>query len=249
MDQFTVSKWASLLYQNHKFYYGNGKILVEKQGSTTTAVYTYGNALIRKDGEIPLFDGQGNERIVTNAGETQINGINFDGFGNTIGTFGSSTSSYMYGAQSGYRTEGDAGLSQVGARYYDPQVGRFVTRDTYLDQKPYLYCEHDPINSVDPSGHDSSTISLGFGFGEVSISIGAGGIHTAGGLGPTLPGLGGGWSPNNPNPKGSVGWQLDLPLCFAAGTVHEKPGGGLTWGDPFGGIGWGGGVRLTYQFN
>ena len=41
----------------------------------------------------------------------------------------------------------------VGARYYDPKIGRFATRDTFLDQKPYLYCEGDPVNAVDPSGH------------------------------------------------------------------------------------------------
>jgi hypothetical protein len=33
-------------------------------------------------------------------------------------------------------------------------VGQFISRDTYLDQKPYNYCEHDPINNLDPSGHD-----------------------------------------------------------------------------------------------
>jgi RHS repeat-associated protein len=59
----------------------------------------------------------------------------------------------MYSAQSGYRTQGDAGLSLVGARCYDAQVGRFITRDTLLDQKTYLYCEHDPVNATDPSGH------------------------------------------------------------------------------------------------
>ena len=42
----------------------------------------------------------------------------------------------------------------VGARYYDAQVGRFISRDTYLDQNPYLYCDHDPVNAVDPSGHE-----------------------------------------------------------------------------------------------
>jgi len=42
----------------------------------------------------------------------------------------------------------------VGARYYDAQVGRFISRDTYLDQPPYLYCDHDPVNAVDPSGHN-----------------------------------------------------------------------------------------------
>ena len=49
----------------------------------------------------------------------------------------------------------------MGARYYDAQVGRFITRDTDLDEHPYLYCEHDPVNSVDPSGHWTASIGLG----------------------------------------------------------------------------------------
>jgi len=32
-------------------------------------------------------------------------------------------------------------------------VGRFTTRDTYLNQPTYLYCDHDPVNNLDPSGH------------------------------------------------------------------------------------------------
>lgn len=36
----------------------------------------------------------------------------------------------MFAATSGYRSDGDAGVMHVGARYYDPQVGRFITRDT-----------------------------------------------------------------------------------------------------------------------
>jgi RHS repeat-associated protein len=59
----------------------------------------------------------------------------------------------MYSASSGYRDEGDAGLEHVGALYYDKQVGRFITRDTVLTEHPYLYCEHDPVNYNDPSGH------------------------------------------------------------------------------------------------
>jgi RHS repeat-associated protein len=77
-----------------------------------------------------------------------------DAFGNTVATKDTTGSSYDFAATSGYRTDGDAGLMKVGARYYDPQVGSFTTRDTYLDQKPYLYCEHDPVNAVDPSGHE-----------------------------------------------------------------------------------------------
>ena len=41
----------------------------------------------------------------------------------------------------------------VGARYYDPEFGCFLTRDTELGQKPYTYCDGDPVNLSDPSGH------------------------------------------------------------------------------------------------
>jgi hypothetical protein len=48
----------------------------------------------------------------------------------------------------------------VGARYYDAQVGRFLTRDTVLSEHPYLYCEHEPVNCVDPSGHQAAATGV-----------------------------------------------------------------------------------------
>jgi len=33
-------------------------------------------------------------------------------------------------------------------------VGRFISRDAVLSEHPYLYCEHEPVNAVDPSGDD-----------------------------------------------------------------------------------------------
>ncbi len=65
----------------------------------------------------------------------------------------------MYNASSGYRSDGDgaagaAALQKVGARYYDPQFGCFLTRDTDLSQRPYAYCDGDPVNNTDPTGHD-----------------------------------------------------------------------------------------------
>jgi RHS repeat-associated protein len=69
----------------------------------------------------------------------------------------------MFAATSGYRSDGDAGLMQVGARYYDAQVGRFITRDTVLTEHPYIYCDHDPVNAVDPSGHVAALVAGGLG--------------------------------------------------------------------------------------
>ena len=142
------------------FLYDGGNVLLEQQSGTTTATYTYGTALVRKDGETPLYDGLGSARAETSTAQavtfTQI----ADAFGNSVATTGSTGSSYGFAATSGYRADGDAGLSKVGARYYHPQTGTFTTRDTYLDQKAYLYCEHDPVNGVDPSGHQGGPTTL-----------------------------------------------------------------------------------------
>jgi len=151
------------------FLYDGGSVLLEKQGSATTATYTYGNSLIRKDGETPLFDGLGSERTVTNSSQTVTASLTLSAFGQTIASSGSSTSAYQFGATSGYRTEGDVGLTLVGCRFYDAQVGRFISRDTYLDQAPYAYCDGDPVNNVDPNGHSDLGLAMGALFGVAFV--------------------------------------------------------------------------------
>jgi len=90
---------------------------------------------------------------VANASEAVTGTITFEGFEQTVATTGSSSNPYKFAATSAYRDDGDACLLHVGARYYDPQVGRFITRDTLLSEHPYLYCEHEPVNHIDPNGH------------------------------------------------------------------------------------------------
>lgn len=52
------------------------------------------------------------------------------------------------------------GLVQVGARVYDPVIGRFLSRDplvvprTAATTNPYAFAFNDPINASDPSGMD-----------------------------------------------------------------------------------------------
>jgi RHS repeat-associated protein len=136
------------------FLYDGSSVLLEKQGSATTATYTYGNALVRKDGETPLFDGLGSERTVTNTAGAVQGTLTETAFGQAVASTGSSTDPYEFAATSGYRNDGDAGLSLVGARYYDAQVGVFISRDTDLSQLPYAYCNGNPVNALDPSGHN-----------------------------------------------------------------------------------------------
>jgi RHS repeat-associated protein len=62
----------------------------------------------------------------------------------------------------GHRWEPNLGLYQANARFYDPEVGRFTTQDSYLGEiadpaslHRYFYGNASPTRYVDPSGHQS----------------------------------------------------------------------------------------------
>ena len=59
----------------------------------------------------------------------------------------------------------ELGMYYLRARYYDPAVGRFISRDikegdisSPLDMNRYVYCRNNPVKYVDPSG-ESFTIT------------------------------------------------------------------------------------------
>ena len=138
--------------------YDGGRVILDEQGGNFTGTYAYGVSFIRRNGEFFMYDGLGSARTFTNASGVVTAAVTYDGYGNTVASSGSTSSSYQFGATSGYRNDGDAGIMQVGARYYDPSTGSFLTRDTDLSQLAYLYCGDDPIDKVDPSGHNPLTI-------------------------------------------------------------------------------------------
>ncbi len=45
----------------------------------------------------------------------------------------------------------NTGLYYLGNRYYDPEIGRFISPGSISDH-PYTYCSNDPVNLVDPMG-------------------------------------------------------------------------------------------------
>lgn len=56
----------------------------------------------------------------------------------------------------------DTGLYYYGARYYDPEIGRFISPDTIVPDpmnpqtfNRYSYCLNNPLKYIDPSGHFS----------------------------------------------------------------------------------------------
>jgi RHS repeat-associated protein len=137
----------------------------EKQGATIVGHYTFGTKeLVSWDNgtayEYNLPDTFGSTRQVTDASQAVQAAFTFDAFGNAVSQSGSASNPYSFAGIWGYRTHGDAGLLLVGARYYDPEVGRFITADTWLGAKMdpqslnrFVYAQNDPINHVDPTGH------------------------------------------------------------------------------------------------
>ncbi len=90
----------------------------------------------------------------------------------------------MYNKNTGcsYYSDDDTGLYYCNARYYSPKWRRFISPDdtSYLAPESvnglnlYCYCNNDPVNLVDPSGHAIETvfdiISLGASIVDVAIN-------------------------------------------------------------------------------
>lgn len=71
------------------------------------------------------------------------------------------TSTYSNTQWNGGDTLQKLGITQLGARLYDPIIGRFLGRDPLLTPRtsatsnPYAFAENDPVNLFDPTGLDS----------------------------------------------------------------------------------------------
>ncbi len=62
---------------------------------------------------------------------------------------------FAFGGRSGAYTDAETGLIRMGARYYAPALGRFISRDpSGFASGPnlYAYCLGDPVNFFDPTG-------------------------------------------------------------------------------------------------
>jgi RHS repeat-associated protein len=96
----------------------------------------------------------------------------FDAYGLLISSTGNTPNNYLY---CGQQFDGDLGMYSLRARYYKPDSGRFWTMDTYegnnedpLSLHKYLYCQGNPVDMKDPSGHDGELGSLAVTMGGVA---------------------------------------------------------------------------------
>ena len=95
---------------------------------------------------------------MTNDNGVVTDDYEYDAFGNSFTKQGTTPNNYLY---RGEQYDADLGLYYLRARYYNPQTGRFLSRDPEAG-KPvapstlhkYLYAGGDPINKIDPRGRE-----------------------------------------------------------------------------------------------
>ncbi len=100
-----------------------------------------------------ISDELSNPRLVVNASTGAVaESLSFDDWGNVVTD--TSPGFQPFGFAGGIRDE-DTGLVHLGARDYDPSIGRWLSKDATLFRggyNVYVYCENDPVNFADRLG-------------------------------------------------------------------------------------------------
>ena len=86
----------------------------------------------------------------------------FDAFGKLISRTGQSPTQKGFASGFGYQEDGESGFKLLGHRYYDPETGRFLSRDPAQDGRNwYCYCDNNPLKCIDAAGLQGSLIVHG----------------------------------------------------------------------------------------
>ncbi|CCH79695.1 hypothetical protein BN12_530029 [Nostocoides japonicum T1-X7] len=141
-------------------------------------------------------DPQGTGQVAIAAQQTAVTAVRrFDPFGNTRGTTtGTWPSSHTF---LDHPQDTTTGLVHLGARDYDPTLGRFLAPDPLIDLtdptqwNPYQYADNTPTTLTDPTGTKPACLDQG---SCTTYSNGHGGITTTT--------HGHGYLPFHPNPHG-----------------------------------------------
>jgi len=158
------TEWIESLsdYQTIISFSPGGAPLYEENTQTNSyALYIYGpqGTIAKKvDGITDFYhtDHTGSTRLVTSESGTVLTSVSYEPFGEP--TVSGDEESFLFTG----KERDSSQLYYYGARYYDPDMGRFITRDIMpgTREKPqslntYTYCLNNPLRYIDPTGHES----------------------------------------------------------------------------------------------
>jgi RHS repeat-associated protein len=138
-------------------------VLVETDTTNVVqAVFTiepvaYGNLVSHRRGAATLiyhYDGLGSMDRLSDANGTVSDSYLYRAFGSVTTLSGTTTNSLKYCGRLGYAYDMDIALYYLRNRFYDPSLGRFISRDKLRshDIELYSYVLNNPVNATDPTG-------------------------------------------------------------------------------------------------
>jgi len=135
-------------------------VLCEYDGSGNIKREYVPGISMKENGNIYYYitDRLGNVRYVLNSSGSVIQSYLYSPFGKIHTSSGSLNQPYQYVGEHYYYTEDTIGLKLLGQRWYDSEVGRFISRDPIGGEgglNLYVYVENHLVNEIDPSGLES----------------------------------------------------------------------------------------------
>ncbi len=154
---------TNYLYDFENIFYEPEDILMELDAAgTQKARYTHGPGVdkpvsMTRGGATLyyLFDGLGSVTSLTDVNEDIVASYKYDVFGKILEETGAVKNPYKF---TGREQDEETGLYFYRARYYDAEIGRFLSKDSLMSEMRiagnlYNYVDNNPVNVIDPSGH------------------------------------------------------------------------------------------------
>ena len=137
-----------------------GKLYEETGGNITRYIFAGGTRIASKMSTDTYYyhqDHLGSSSVITNSSGVKVEEIRYYPFGETFSDTSPSTTKHKYTSQ---ELDIETGLYYYNARYYDPELGRFISADTIVPDPTnpqslnrYSYVKNNPLKYTDPSGH------------------------------------------------------------------------------------------------
>ncbi|WP_190239979.1 DUF6531 domain-containing protein [Pelotomaculum schinkii] len=141
------------------------QVLIQTDEQNHQTFYIYGLGLIGQEDEGGVyrsyhFDHRGSTIALTDESGNITDRFQYAPYGELVYRSGNTATPFLYVGRYGVMTD-ESDLYYMRARYYNPVAKRFLSPDTLTgqvtnpqSQNRYIYCEGNPVNFIDPSGHD-----------------------------------------------------------------------------------------------
>ena len=163
------------------YYFDNFVQIVNSSGIFNESYFYYYDKLIGKkdnNGNISYYhpDQLGSTTLITDSNGNIVSNLQYEPFGNQIQN---SNERYTY---TGHEYDNESSLIYAGARYYNPQIGKFIQPDIITTDvnnpqslNRYSYVNNNPFGYKDPNG--MAMVGIGWIFSGIYVPVSIQGLY------------------------------------------------------------------------